>query len=701
MPPELDRESLEYQTAGVTDGATDKDTLGFGPYVRAMATFLTNPRTKGPLTLSIEGEWGSGKTSFMLQLASTLEPAAKQWNGKVSESVKAPIVVWFNAWRNDKAEELWAAFALAILRELSKKLTFLGRWKAHWHLLKLRFNWRQGWWDFVRFVAPSFALALFAVVVPAIVGVDKLLTALAGDGVETALWQHIAALKGYPGYIAGYAAGVAALFWWLKDAIANPFSVDLSKHMRAPDYSARVSFIERFHEDFSNILSAYVPEDHKVVCFIDDLDRCDVPKAAELMQAINLMLLDDERMVFLLGMDRQKVAAGLAVKFKDLIPFLPEPGLQAGAKAASDKSGSSPAGGLWFGHDFIEKFVQIAYSLPRPAPDNLDGFFKELVGSSAPRREATAKKSTRWKIAFPRLPRWLRKITGWAGPGPETKQSTQAADLPDTPDGNGTAAVEETTEENQKELVRLVEFEESGNDPKVLKELVGILAPAFDFNPRRLKQFVNLFRLNLATAAATRLLWAEEGSEEKRIRLEQLGKFVALGIRWPDLIRWLERDPKNRLRDLCERAYAGGDWEIPIRVSRADRLRELLRAGCVGENGEIDENRKQRWGLEKVDVELLVVVSPAAPPTPSRVEAGVGSATAKVTVKGAGAPCRGTRRPETTRGRSTKSGLRRSSTLRRHLSPWVSINGSLRRPSRRCLRRRPSSAVGERKTIRS
>jgi hypothetical protein len=194
MPPE--QESHEYQTVGATDSATDKDTLGFGPYVRAMATFLTNPRTKGPLTISIEGEWGSGKSSFMLQLKNTLAAAASEWSKKASEPVKAPIVVWFNAWRNDKAEELWAAFALAILRELSGKLTFWGRWKAHWRLLRLRFDWRQGGWDFVRFLAPTLALAVLAVLVPAYVGVDKLLEGLAAKEPGPAI---VASLKNHAG----------------------------------------------------------------------------------------------------------------------------------------------------------------------------------------------------------------------------------------------------------------------------------------------------------------------------------------------------------------------------------------------------------------------------------------------------------------------------------------------------------------------
>ena len=52
----------------VGDQAAIQDSLGFTPYVRAIAEFLINEQTKPPLTISIEGEWGSGKSSFMNQL---------------------------------------------------------------------------------------------------------------------------------------------------------------------------------------------------------------------------------------------------------------------------------------------------------------------------------------------------------------------------------------------------------------------------------------------------------------------------------------------------------------------------------------------------------------------------------------------------------------------------------------------------------
>ncbi|MGB5710683.1 MAG: P-loop NTPase fold protein, partial [Waterburya sp.] len=170
----------------VSDQAAAKDSLGFEPYVKAIAEFLTNPQTKPPLTLSVEGEWGSGKSSFMNQLKLEIEEKSQKqltaklvgvekwirrfllkifygWPQKLEGStynrllrvllllllilpsrsllfifdailsllfkglkrilphfIRQPRTVWFNAWRHDKAEELWVAFALEFICQISK-----------------------------------------------------------------------------------------------------------------------------------------------------------------------------------------------------------------------------------------------------------------------------------------------------------------------------------------------------------------------------------------------------------------------------------------------------------------------------------------------------------------------------------------------------------------------------------------------------
>ncbi|HEY9663323.1 MAG TPA: P-loop NTPase fold protein, partial [Allocoleopsis sp.] len=115
-PPSATERSVRNESikaANISDQASGVDSLGFQPYVEAIAEFLTNEDTQPPLTLSVEGSWGSGKSSFMKQLQAEIERIERQKNKPV------PRMVWFNAWRHDKVEALWAAFALEFLRQIS------------------------------------------------------------------------------------------------------------------------------------------------------------------------------------------------------------------------------------------------------------------------------------------------------------------------------------------------------------------------------------------------------------------------------------------------------------------------------------------------------------------------------------------------------------------------------------------------------
>ncbi len=133
----------ELRPASLADLPTADDHLGFAPYVRALERFLTNKDTHGPLTISIEGEWGSGKSSFMEQLSTALRIHAKGTGARA-------VIVKFNAWRHDSAVELWASFALEFIRQIARDLSWYERWKGHAKLAKYRFKWGKGWPDAAR-----------------------------------------------------------------------------------------------------------------------------------------------------------------------------------------------------------------------------------------------------------------------------------------------------------------------------------------------------------------------------------------------------------------------------------------------------------------------------------------------------------------------------------------------------------------------
>ena len=132
--------SILAANTGDQPASSEQDRLGFEPYVTAMAKFLTNPATRGPLTISIEGEWGGGKSSFMKQLREKLQDLAADSR----RPDVMPHTLEFNAWRHDKAEALWAAFAIEFTRSIRKQISRWRQARGGILLLCYRYQWKEG-----------------------------------------------------------------------------------------------------------------------------------------------------------------------------------------------------------------------------------------------------------------------------------------------------------------------------------------------------------------------------------------------------------------------------------------------------------------------------------------------------------------------------------------------------------------------------
>lgn len=95
-------------------GNTDKpierqkdDTFGIERYVNGLSTFILNSDT--PMTISIQGDWGSGKTSMMNMIQE-----------KISRDT---YTIWFNTWQFSQFE-LQNELTLSMLYYLLSQLDY-------------------------------------------------------------------------------------------------------------------------------------------------------------------------------------------------------------------------------------------------------------------------------------------------------------------------------------------------------------------------------------------------------------------------------------------------------------------------------------------------------------------------------------------------------------------------------------------------
>ncbi|MFO0165998.1 MAG: SUMF1/EgtB/PvdO family nonheme iron enzyme [Microcystis sp.] len=598
------------RNTSVSDQATNNDALGFEPYVIAIAEFLLHEQTQPPLTLSVEGEWGSGKSSFMKMLEEYLRK-------------KGGRTVWFNAWRHDKAESVWAAFALSFIKQISTPKNWRDLPRiilGHFKLQLLRFNLEKGLFELIKalpliiFVICASIAIPFILIIYGVEGINELIRATTSQDVFWSKINSVFKLLFTAGGLtlsgAGIFAGIKSLSINFQRLLQNPKN-NLIKYIEAPDYKKQSAFVEEFHEDFAKIVDAYIGND-RVYVFIDDLDRCEHPKSADLMQAINLMIADDPSVVFILGMDREKVAASLAVKYENILKYLPSETTEIDPDILARRSANK---GLAYGYTFIEKFVQLPFLVPQPSQSDFERFLIQLATSTPPNLQPAKPHFTffqsfwgKFKLALPQRNNSQKHLT--------SATSNQTSDLKNLSLDNPSIESEQTEKEKARASVikrlEAIQVNKSDNrDSQTVRNIIMMVAPALDYNPRRIKHFINVFRLKVYIANETGLFFEERDENDNllvpSLTFEQLGKFTAISLKWPLLLSDLENDKKilAKLEEFALDEEKTKEYEESLRYWGSHiKLKALMAYG----HDKLAANSK--FSLAEVNVDKLLQVSP-------------------------------------------------------------------------------------------
>lgn len=603
-PDEINiRRHLESTVALASDREAKQLTPTAEKCKEALARFLASAETQTPLTVSVEAPWGAGKTSFMSHLRKRLE----------AEMIPT---VWFNPWKHEAGKTMWAAFAVEYERQMGAKCGRLGKLRR-----RVGLSWQR--------LSGTERLLLAARLGLWLLGIGALLWLLcqgmklepspdgkAAPPITDLLAQKLPLL------------GVPLLLWGLlKDLVSSlgsPLKVDVAGIFTHNHHEEGVDDLHRFHEDFARLMRVYHPangwwvrllrwwdelydsmDDHwkkhwhalrnlalgrgddpmpepprryemrRVVVFIDDLDRCEAPKAADVLQSLHLMLNVTEscltdataesetpEMICVLGMDREKVAAAVAAKHEKLLPLLLD---------ADEKTGNVSRGlAMGFGHEFLEKFIQLTLHLPGMVGEDRAQYLKGITGwKQKPVSMAAGWEITGYEKAEGSI---VRSTSGGdisPKPGPETLQpSVSPADVPQTI-------------EQAEVKARVRNVDEHLHDGQTAFDCASYVADALENNPRRLKQFVNLLRLRLLLAAAMDLLDADTLSadvlvvKEGKLSAHQLAKLVALDLMCPQSMAKMRGNPGiwySTLTDLAKAENAERSDAITVMLNHGRRL---------------------------------------------------------------------------------------------------------------------------------
>jgi hypothetical protein len=341
---------------GKSDKPAKQDLLDREFYVMAVAALILNPRTQAPLTIGIYGPWGSGKSSFLAQLAERLP--------------KQHPVANFNPWRLSGGGEVWAGLVNEIAPIIDRHLGLIQRIRFLWsddttrsvskfHTRLAAASKKVGNWLTLATASGGFlaAGALQNAKLPEMVN-----GVIAGDG-----WFGTAsrAALGWVGthdlgavkwnVIVGVASGailVAVVFWKLVHTLRRPFSTQFKANLsQFKDRSQELKdttfkdfeALRKVIGDFTTNRAKY----HKpyLVLLIDDLDRCAPDRVVGVLEAVNSFIAELP-IITVFAIDTKFVCSAVAARHRFL--FSPQDSNEAREQ---------------YGRLFLEKIIHIPFQL--------------------------------------------------------------------------------------------------------------------------------------------------------------------------------------------------------------------------------------------------------------------------------------------------------------------------------------------------
>ena len=507
-------------TRFVPDIPTEEDVLEFKPLVRALGDMLSDSKTSLPLAIALTAPWGGGKSSLMKQLIKYLTEGNEKAIGRRWQTV------WFDAWKYETNEQVWASLAKIIYDQPQKSMTRWERVKFRFQLERKRGNLGRELVLAMLTVALGFAAGFIG---SSWIQICKNFPILTTSGV----------LIGLAGFLSRYGTEL-----W------QPFKRAMDRHSeRKKKYNERLGFTAEANEDIGHLVDAITSSQSKaLVIFVDDLDRCGPRHVADVVEAINQIFNSDEtrRCAFILGMDRDVVVASIEHEYRHVINKLKH---------------INPVLAAHFGENFLGKIVQTTIQIPPPSSTALAGLLSTITGNDPPKDLA----ATQQPIDQQQVEKAVHAFRQAELNNPVDAEKRRAEVEKSLP-GIRTEDVDEALRQVRADLLT-----SDSNDVAMAEFAILKYLPP---NPRTLKRFDNLFRLQLHVTNNTPGCRISFHYDE----IEAMARWVALRFRWPDLAKLIDKKPPL-LENLDQAVNEGQTPSSDIKKWLNDvYLRGLLRA---------------------------------------------------------------------------------------------------------------------------
>jgi hypothetical protein len=266
-------------------------------------------------------------------------------------------VIWFNAWKFQKSEQIWAGLADGITNQIAEQLGTANR-ERFWLSLNLKRI------DHLKLKRELFLGFLQKCLLPLFSIIIGFSVSYLFSKINFSKWlpwlfgQYPQVTEYLPFIISLWVAVVQGKKRWNK-----PPELELGKFLLQPEYRQKMGYLQAVEDDLRQAIKLAIYPDKPAVIFIDDLDRCSPKIISELVEAINSFMTGDmSQCYFIIGQDPQMIIASLDTAYKDI-----------GEKASNLEKHQS------IGRFFMEKFSQLSFNLPVMTHTQTDRFVKSLL----------------------------------------------------------------------------------------------------------------------------------------------------------------------------------------------------------------------------------------------------------------------------------------------------------------------------------
>lgn len=313
------------------DNETTNDLIGFRVHADLIRAVVTNAAML-PITIGIFGDWGGGKTSIMKMLEYDLDP--EHWPAGSSEhkQCESIAVIYVNTWLFEGYDDAKAALLGSILSELAEHKRFGPKIRDGVISLLKSVHWMRATRLAMQHVAIPAAAAFFT-------------------GGTAAIPAALALSAGLANIPPSSCSGTE------QETTGSKEKIDLKKIIRNDPSQAHAIDIRTFRQRFGKMLADGGIT--TLVVLVDDLDRCAPERIIENLEAVKLFL-SVEQTAFVVGADRRIVEHAIRSRYAE--------------RAIEDKDEQTKA----LVKDYLEKLVQIPYSLPRLSATEIETYMTLL-----------------------------------------------------------------------------------------------------------------------------------------------------------------------------------------------------------------------------------------------------------------------------------------------------------------------------------